>query len=77
MTLRDILTPRQFQFAQMIRWGMSNKEIAKLRGNSESAVKQGVAKLYERAGCSSETGYLPRVELAVRFALEESEGKYR
>jgi DNA-binding NarL/FixJ family response regulator len=70
MTLKEILTPRQFEMASLVRYGYENSEIAKEMRLKENSVKQRLYRIYVRLGFSK------RVELAVRFALEEAEGCY-
>lgn len=79
MTLRDILTPRQFQAAGLVRRYLNNQQVAAAMGLRPSSIEQVLRNAYERADCvsGSRGASAPRVELAVRFALEESEGKYK
>lgn len=79
MTLRDILTPRQFQFAELVAKGCTNEEIARRTGLATISISQRLMDIYRRARMHVRTGrggYLPRVELAARVIREEIESKY-
>lgn len=79
-TLKQILTPKRFQYARLVREGLTNRQIAEQLRVAEISVSQRLAQIYSKAGCSARTGhggYLPRVELATRFAVEEYAGMYQ
>jgi len=63
-TLQELLTPRQFEVAGMVRYGLSNREIARTLGVSLSMTFAHVHRSLERTGCEN------RTMLAVRYALE-------
>lgn len=63
-TLRELLPPRQFQVAGLIRYGMSNPEIAQTLGITRHTVQAHVFRILESTGCDN------RTTLAVRYALE-------
>lgn len=64
ITLRQLLSPRQFEIAGLVRYGLSNPEIAKLLGVCEATVHASLIRSFARAGCDN------RTMLAVRYALE-------
>lgn len=67
--LRDELTPRQWQIAQLVARGLRDAQIGKIIGISAFSVKQHMTKMYARIGLSVYKGS-PRVMLAVRYARE-------
>ena len=69
ITLRQLLTPRQFEIAGLVRYGLSNPEIAKLLGVCEATVHASLIRSFARAGCDN------RTMLAVRYALENQEAE--
>jgi DNA-binding NarL/FixJ family response regulator len=82
-SLKQILRPRHFEYARLVSQAYDNRQIAQQLGVSYSYVKTELFRIYERVGCSqaptrahSHT-MIPRVELAVRFAVEEANGLYR
>lgn len=62
--LYQLLTPKQFQVAGLVRYGLSNPQIAPTLKISEWSVHAHLSRIYERAGCDN------RTMLAVRYALE-------
>jgi DNA-binding NarL/FixJ family response regulator len=64
VTLEQLLTPRQFQIAGMVRDGHPNQDIAQLIGIAENSVKRQLTEAFDRAGCDN------RVRLAVRYERE-------
>lgn len=78
-TLKDILTARRFYIAREISLGYTNREIARKIGITEQAVKNHTRAIYENAGCSQANRgeMIPRVEMAVRYAIEEERGLYK
>lgn len=77
-TLKDILTSRQFQITELISAGFSNEEIARQLNSRLQGIKNHSRRIYEKTGCSrADRGQMiPRVELAVRYAIEEERGLY-
>ena len=69
ITLRQLLTPRQFEIAGLVRYGLSNSAIAKLLGVCEATVHASLIRSFARAGCDN------RTMLAVRYALENQEAE--
>ena len=69
ITLRQLLTPRQLEIAGLVRYGLSNPEIAKLLGVCEATVHASLIRSFARAGCDN------RVMLAVRYALENQKAE--
>jgi DNA-binding NarL/FixJ family response regulator len=67
MTLREILTPRQFQLANLVWNGMSNKEIAAHMGVKIDTVKHSLTRIFNTGGVGCDT----RLELGVRYEREE------
>lgn len=63
-TLREILTPRQFQIAGLVRDGLSNREIAQAVGLAYDTIKTRMVEIFDRVGCDN------RAMLAVRFERE-------
>jgi DNA-binding CsgD family transcriptional regulator len=66
-TLRELLPPRQFEVARLVRYGLSNDEIANLLGISTFTVYAHLQRAFNRTGCED------RAMLAVRYALENQE----
>ncbi len=66
----DLLTPRQFEVAILIAWGLKNADIATRLRTTEYVIKNYVKEIYDRAGCWN------RVELALRFVYENHTGRY-
>lgn len=64
MSLRDELTPVQFEKVGLLALGYSLKQIAVVMGLSEMATRMRFREMYERTGTSD------KLELAVRFARE-------
>jgi DNA-binding NarL/FixJ family response regulator len=69
-SLRDLLTPREFQIAGYVRDALENREIAKILGVSVGAIKIRLRNAFDRSGCDN------RVQLAVRYQREEMQGRY-
>ena len=69
-SLRDLLTPRQFEIAGCVRDGLENREIAKVIQRTVSTVKVRLREAYDRVGCDN------RTMLAVRYQREEMLGRY-
>jgi DNA-binding NarL/FixJ family response regulator len=70
VSLMDLLTPRQFEVAILIAWGLKNADIATRLRTTEYVIKNYVKEIYDRAGCWN------RVELALRFVYENHTGLY-
>lgn len=70
MNLKEILTPREFEFARKVSLAHSNKEIAEGFGLKLRYMKMCINRIFEKVGVNS------RIELAVRFAVEEERGLY-
>jgi DNA-binding NarL/FixJ family response regulator len=64
MTLKESLSPRQFQVAGLIRDGLSNKEIAARIGVTPHVVKNYVGLIFDAVECHS------RTQVAVRYERE-------
>lgn len=76
--LANILTPRQLQYAKLVSWGLTTREIAKRAGVAESTVGQRLVDIYCKADMGQTAdGYLPRVQLAVRYIQENFKNKRR
>jgi DNA-binding NarL/FixJ family response regulator len=69
-SLRDLLTPRQFEVAGYVRDGLQNPEIAATLHLTVHAVKEILRKSFDRTGCDN------RTMLAVRYQREEMMGRY-
>lgn len=67
MTLRELLTPRQFEITQWIHEGYSNPEIAAMLRVSPDTIKHVVYMIFDKLGCDN------RVQLAVRYERENRE----
>ena len=70
MTLKQMLTPRQFELAGLVSQGLEAKEIAGEMGISHHTVKR------MTMDASQKVGVTGRVRLAVRYALEKERGFY-
>lgn len=64
MTLRELLTPREFEVATLIHLGWSNPDIAVELGVVECTVKHFLTRIFDKAGCDN------RTMLAVRYERE-------
>ena len=69
-TLKDILTPRQFELAMLVAGGRNNQACGKALGISPLTVKNMLREVFDRAGVWS------RLELACRYAWEWRAGTY-
>jgi DNA-binding NarL/FixJ family response regulator len=65
-TLRELLTPREFQIVALVAQGHVNKEIGGALKVTEHTVKNHLMRIFQKAtGCSN------RTSLAVRYVREE------
>jgi DNA-binding CsgD family transcriptional regulator len=69
-TLKDILTPRQFELAMLVAGGRNNQACGKALGISPLTVKNMLREVFDRASVWS------RLELACRYAWEWRAGTY-
>ena len=69
-SLMDLLTPRQFEVAILVTWGLKNADIAARLQTTEYVIKNYMKEIYDRVGCWN------RVELALRFIYENHTGLY-
>jgi DNA-binding CsgD family transcriptional regulator len=65
MCLREILTPKQWQIANLVADGEKNETIAKQIGTTHNMVKNFMVRIYDR------TGLWNRVELALAVVHHE------
>lgn len=73
MTLREILTPREMQYARLVADCYGNREIATKLSVSRSFVKYKLKNIYEKLGVGFRKGgarFEPRIMLAIRFDRE-------
>ncbi len=69
-SLMNLLTPRQFEVAILVTWGLKNVDIATRLHTTEYVIKNYMKEIYDRVGCWN------RVELALRFMYENHIGLY-
>lgn len=70
MTLKDVLTQHQFRIAGLVKQGMDDRQIARKNNRAYDTVKKTVSTICYRAGTRR------RLDLAVRYAVEEERGLY-
>lgn len=61
MTLKEVLTPRQYEIAELVHDGLNSEEMAERLGIAKNTVKHVIVAIYDRTGCEN------RVMLAMRF----------
>lgn len=72
-TLKDILTPREYQIAGLIAEAYTNREIAARLGLKHQYLKHRVTMIYEKIGfgrIQKGRDLTPRIELVRRFVTE-------
>jgi DNA-binding CsgD family transcriptional regulator len=69
-SLREILTPRQFEMAVLVAAGWNNRMCGAEMGISEQSAKNYLRDIFDRVGVWS------RLELACRYAWEWKAGLY-
>lgn len=67
MTLRELLTPCEFELATLIHLGWSNPDVAAEMGIKDVTVKHFLTNIFDKAGCDN------RTMLAVRYERENPE----
>lgn len=64
MTLKDELTPLEYERAGLLFLGFRHRDIAVITGSTEWSVRQAFGKMFEKTGAAD------KLELAVRYAHE-------
>ena len=67
MSLRDEVTPLEWEIVKLTSFGYRGQDVASILGTTHNVIKNYLTRIYEKTGTSD------RLELAVRFAWERAD----